>query len=158
MREAHVPTEHPAAEEAPRVPSPYAHQRRSRRGQSPAPAGPHPAVGLIGRVHGRAAFASLARAPRHARRSIAVRCVSGGDAAPPRVAYGVGRAVGGAVTRNRVRRRLRAAVRECQRQLAPGGSYLVTAGPEALRMPFAQLVDTLRGLLKAAGQHGSAER
>lgn len=66
------------------------------------------------------------------------------------MAYGVGRATGGAVARNRARRRLRAAMHECEGQLAPGAAYLVTAGPEALTMPFGQLVETLGGLVEAA--------
>lgn len=62
---------------------------------------------------------------------------------PPRVAYAVSRAVGPAVVRNRVRRRLRAAVRE----LAPApGDYLVSASPSAAGASFSQL----RGHLAAA--------
>jgi ribonuclease P protein component len=60
--------------------------------------------------------------------------------------------VGGAVERNRVRRRLRAAVAECEPDLVPGAAYLVSAGREVLTMPFAQLVDTLRQVLDASGQ------
>jgi ribonuclease P protein component len=157
MREAHVPAQHPAAQEAPRVPVPYAHQERPRRAQIPASAGPLPSVGLIGRVRGRATFAALARAPRHGRGSITVRSIPGADDTPPRVAYGVGRGTGGAVVRNRARRRLRAAVRECETQLASGAAYLVTAGPEALTMPFGQLVETLQALFKAARPHARRE-
>jgi ribonuclease P protein component len=54
------------------------------------------------------------------------------------------------VARNRVRRRLRAAVRACAAQLAPGATYLVSAGPEAVTMPFTELVETLGGLFEAA--------
>jgi ribonuclease P protein component len=159
MREAHVPTEHPAAEEAPRVPVSHAHPGRSGRAQGPSPAGPHASVGLIGRVRRRADFAALARAQRHARGSLAVRAIPGPEKTPPRVAYGLaGRAGGGAVARNRVRRRLRAAARECEGQLAPGAAYLVSAGPEALTMPFADLVETLGALFEAARPRGWAEQ
>ena len=58
------------------------------------------------------------------------------DARSPRVAYAVGRRVGNAVVRNRVRRRLRAAVRAHADALDPHASYLFTAGREALTMPF----------------------
>jgi ribonuclease P protein component len=150
MREAHVPTEHPAAQEAPRVPVPYAHPRRSGDTQGPSPARPQPSVGLIGRVRGRATFAALARAQRHAQGSITLRCIRGEGTGAPRVAYGVGRRTGGAVARNRVRRRLRAAVRACAAQLAPGATYLVSAGPEAVKMSFTELVETLGGLFEAA--------
>jgi ribonuclease P protein component len=53
-----------------------------------------------------------------------------------RVAYAVGRAVGGAVERNRLRRRLRAIVRDAE--LAPG-AYLVAVAPPAARLTFAEL-------------------
>jgi ribonuclease P protein component len=69
------------------------------------------------------------------------------------VAYGVGRTVGGAVDRNRVRRRLRAAVAECEADLVPGSAYLVSAGREVLTVPFAELVDSLRYALEASGPH-----
>jgi ribonuclease P protein component len=53
-----------------------------------------------------------------------------------RVAYAVSRAVGGAVDRNRVRRRLRAIVRGAE--LAPG-AYLVAVAPAAALLPFDEL-------------------
>ena len=57
-------------------------------------------------------------------------------AAPARVAFAIGRRVGGAVERNRLRRRLRAALAEFD--LAPG-SYLVAAGPEAAHLSWTEL-------------------
>jgi ribonuclease P protein component len=53
---------------------------------------------------------------------------------PPRVAFAIGRRVGKAVVRNRVRRRLRHVLAELERSSAPGlpgGSYLVVARPGA---------------------------
>lgn len=46
------------------------------------------------------------------------------------MAYAIGRRVGGAVDRNRLRRRLRAIVAEVGPELVPG-DYLVSAGPAA---------------------------
>jgi ribonuclease P protein component len=63
-----------------------------------------------------------------------VPAASGGSEV--RVAYAVGRTVGGAVVRNRVRRRLRALVAALP--LAPG-DYLVSVGPEAADLPFPEL-------------------
>jgi ribonuclease P protein component len=54
------------------------------------------------------------------------------------VAYAVGRAVGGAVVRNRLRRRLRGVVCELGPQLRPG-AYLVGVAPEAASLPFREL-------------------
>jgi len=73
--------------------------------------------------------------------------VLGSHLEPPRVAFSVSRSVGDAVTRNRVRRRLRAAVREHARTLEPGTAYLVGAAPGSADVPYAQLSSTLRAIL-----------
>ena len=62
---------------------------------------------------------------------------------PPAVAYAVGRRAGTAVARNRLRRRLRAAVHDQAELLAPDTAYLVGAEPEAAAMSFAVLSDAL---------------
>ncbi|CAN5206934.1 hypothetical protein BH24ACT1_BH24ACT1_04090 [soil metagenome] len=66
--------------------------------------------------------------------------VAAPDAHPPRVAYAVGRQVGSAVVRNRVRRRLRVAAAELATAgaLAPG-NYLVIASPATARATFTTL-------------------
>jgi ribonuclease P protein component len=53
------------------------------------------------------------------------------------VAYAIGRAVGPAVTRNRLRRRLRALL--ATRAALPAGLYLVGATPAAAGRSFAEL-------------------
>jgi ribonuclease P protein component len=152
MREAHVPAEQPKAQEAPRLPVPHAKPGRSGGAQGPTPARPHAPVGLIWRVRDRATFAVLARADRHARGPVTVRFVPGESETPPRVAYAVG-GVGNAVARNRLRRRLRAAVARAEVELTAGGAYLVSARREALTMPFDALVEALTALFRAAGGH-----
>jgi ribonuclease P protein component len=62
---------------------------------------------------------------------------------PPAVAYAVGRRTGNAVARNRLRRRLRAAIRERAELLAPDTAYLVGADSSALTMSFAALSDAI---------------
>jgi ribonuclease P protein component len=59
----------------------------------------------------------------------------------------VGRRVGGAVARNRLRRRLRAAVRASADRLEPGTAYLFSAGPKAMTMSFQALERAVRDLL-----------
>ncbi len=59
------------------------------------------------------------------------------------MAYGLGRKVGSAVERNRLRRRLRAVIRELGPGLVPG-AYLVAAGPAAKDMSFKDLRNQLR--------------
>ena len=55
---------------------------------------------------------------------------------PPRVAFAIGRRVGSAVVRNRLRRRLRAALGELRP--APG-DYLVACDADAASLPFSDL-------------------
>ena len=62
--------------------------------------------------------------------------VPGLEGTPPRVAFAIGRRVGPAVVRNRLRRRLRAALVELHP--APG-DYLVVCDPDAASLPFSDL-------------------
>jgi len=74
----------------------------------------------------------------------------GDPSLPPRVAYAVGRRVGPAVVRNRVRRRLRALTAAHRAELQPGGAYLFGAGPAAATIPFAELDAAMGRLLAVA--------
>lgn len=71
-----------------------------------------------------------------------------------RVAFAVGRKVGGAVARNRWRRRLRAIVAGCSAELPPG-DYLIGLGPDVASLSFEELreqvIDTMR---RASGRSG----
>jgi ribonuclease P protein component len=85
------------------------------------------------------------------RKGFWLRTVRSGPAEdPPRVAYALGRSVGGAVLRNRIRRRLRAAVRDCAGALEPGRAYLFGARPDAASMPYRELVGAVEHLLRGA--------
>lgn len=66
------------------------------------------------------------------------------------VAYAIPRRTGGAVVRNRLRRRLRAAVEELAGDMAPG-AYLIAPDPAAVDMDFGELTRRLRQSLTAAG-------
>jgi len=76
-----------------------------------------------------------------------------GEAAQPRVAYAVGKRVGKAVVRNRLRRRLRAAVAGVT-GLEPG-AYLVVAGPGASGLSYEDLRTKVVTAMTAAsmGRH-----
>jgi ribonuclease P protein component len=74
--------------------------------------------------------------------------------APPRVAYAVGRPVGNAVVRNRVRRRLRAAAREHRPLLTPSWGYLVRATPAAAQITYRELASDLARALRDLGANG----
>ena len=65
-------------------------------------------------------------------------------AGPPRVAFAINRKVGNAVTRNKVRRRLRSIVGELDREAdggLPGGTYLLTVRPEVTSLSYRDLAD-----------------
>ena len=93
---------------------------------------------MVWRIGDRATFEALRRSGRRARRGpVTVTYAPVGEGPQARVAYAVGRRVGNAVTRNRVRRRLRAAVAQAA-GLRPG-AYLVAAGPAAAGTDYEEL-------------------
>jgi ribonuclease P protein component len=68
----------------------------------------------------------------------------------PQVAYAVGRGVGNAVTRNRVRRRLRAAVRAESAVVRPDSAYLVGTTPAGADASYEELRAALAEALRSA--------
>jgi ribonuclease P protein component len=81
---------------------------------------------------------------------LAVRFVRNG-LGQTRFGFSTGRKLGSAVTRNRVRRRLRVAVRNLVPGLERGWDVLIVARPESARASFMQLLDALEGLFRRAG-------
>ena len=102
------------------------------------------------RIQDRATFEALRRSRHRGRRGhITVTFVAVGDDSRPRVAYAVGRRLGGAVERNRLRRRLRSAVSviESEAGLSPG-AYLVAPGRETSKMEYEELVSTVHKAIR----------
>jgi len=94
----------------------------------------------VWRVRDRASFAALRREGERRRAGpLTVTRLADGST-PPRVAYAIGRPVGTAVDRNRLRRRLRAIVAGLD--LEPG-TYLVGAGPAASTLSDQELRATV---------------
>ncbi len=91
---------------------------------------------------------ALARARRLRQGPVWLRSVTAGDG-PPRVAFAIPRSVGNAVERNRVRRRLRAAVAGNASELRAGGAYLFGADRRLLHAPFTTLESAVRDILRA---------
>ena len=138
MSEANLPTEQPAASQAPRFPSPDVDQGRAGHLEGAPAQGPSSPVGVIWRVEHRDTFEALRRGRRRRDGPLTISWVPGDPAEPPRVAYTIGRRVGPAVVRNRLRRRLRMLIRQAAADLRPG-AYLVGASPEAAHLTYAQL-------------------
>jgi ribonuclease P protein component len=132
MGEATVPAEQSAPGQEARIPAPDVDASRARHHQGPPDQRPRPPVG----ISSRATFVALNRVRRVRRGKLSIAWLDDGAPPPPRVAYAIGRHVGGAVVRNRLRRRLRVLAR--QSSLAPG-AYLVSAGQGAGEVPFATL-------------------
>lgn len=68
-----------------------------------------------------------------------------------RLAVPVGKRIGSAVIRNRVRRRIREAFLALERKLRPGGDIIIVARSAARAASFGVLVDELRKAFSDAG-------
>ena len=155
MSEAHVSTEQPETGQAPRVPSPDVDKRRQGHPVRPSAQGSSAPVGLIWSIRDRTTFGTLRRSGRRVRRGpVTVTWVPGDPSDPPRVAYAVGRMVGGAVVRNRVKRRLRAISQEA-RPLLHSGAYLVGVNAKATSLSYRDLRATVFEALGALDAPGS---
>ena len=150
--EAYVSTQCPASCEEARLSCSHEHSRRTEHPQESPRQGPRPTLGLIQRIHGRHAFSTLSRDGRRIRRSSlwCSWCPQPSSNAT-RVAYSIGRACGPAVTRNRLRRRLRAIIRSLdQHEPLPPGLLLIGAKPGAVELTFDQLRTETEQLLRSA--------
>jgi ribonuclease P protein component len=179
--QAHVPAEQPAPSQGARLPSADAYPGRPRSLVLAPPQGPRPRVGLTGSGHpgsvvlerrhrltSTTGFVATTRGGRRAGTRtlvlhLAVRSHPGapprGAPAPdvddaPRVGFAVGRPVGNAVIRNRVRRRLRHLVAERLTRLPAACDLVVRGLPPAAEATYSALG---RDLDKALVRLGLAE-
>lgn len=114
----------------------------------------------LGRLTRRQEFLRVAGAQRrHATPGLVLqtRRLAENEAAPgprPRIGYTASRKVGGAVARNRARRRLRAAVAKIMpTHAAPDYDYVVVARQGTLTRPFTGLLGDLENALRRLGTY-----
>jgi ribonuclease P protein component len=150
MGEANLPAQEAQAHAHTWLPRSNADKGRPGGDQGPAAQGPSQADRLTWRIRDRATFDALTTRRRTRRGAVSLAVFDVGDGAPPRVAYSVGKRVGPSVTRNRVRRRLRAAVAGHRAQLKPGRAYLLGASPTAAAASYAELAAAVGELLGAS--------
>jgi ribonuclease P protein component len=111
------------------------------------------------RITDRATFEALRRSGRRARSGPVSVVYLNDDGDRARVGYAVGRRIGGAVERNRLRRRMRAVIQEIEKEtgLRPG-AYLVAPGRTASGLGHDELSRTLREAMRRAQMAGTARR
>lgn len=97
----------------------------------------------LARLKKRAEFLAAAGGARTGGRCVMMQARPRGDDAPARVGFTVTKKVGNAVERNRIRRRLRAAVERCAAAATPGCDYVLVARRPAITMSFEALVAEL---------------
>ncbi|WMT87457.1 ribonuclease P protein component [Pelagibacterium sp. 26DY04] len=94
------------------------------------------------RLKKRAQFLKAARGKKIARRGFVLQAVAVADPVPG-VGYTVTKKTGNAPERNRIKRRLREAVRASSDRLVPGHDYVLIGRRESLTQPFDALTREL---------------
>ncbi|WP_311032477.1 ribonuclease P protein component [Mesorhizobium koreense] len=93
-----------------------------------------------GRLRKRAEFLAVRQGEKRRGRLFLLEVLERGDGGEPRVGFTVTKKVGNAVTRNRIRRRLKEAVRtHAAGDTADGNDYVIVGRRDILDVPFGAL-------------------
>ncbi len=96
------------------------------------------------RLRKRAEFLAVRRGETRRGRLFALEVLDRGDAGAPRVGFTVTKKAGNAVRRNRIRRRLKEAVRcHAAGDMTQGNDYVIVGRSDILSAPFGQLAAEL---------------
>jgi len=101
-----------------------------------------PDKATLRRLTKRAQFLNAARGARAGRTGFTLQSI-GVETSPPGVGLTVTKKAGNSPERNRIKRRLRAALRACADQLRPQHDYVVVGRRDALSLPFSKVVSDL---------------
>ncbi|MCP4386423.1 MAG: ribonuclease P protein component [Hyphomicrobiales bacterium] len=110
------------------------------------------------RLRRRREFRAVARGRRTASRGFVLQALrSHENGGPARFGFTVTRKTGNAVMRNRIRRRLKEAVRlSAETTAEPGTDYVLIGRRAALSLPFGRLVDDLKLGMATLSRNGTA--
>ncbi len=147
MHETYFPTKQPSPLQEAWFSSSYEYPRWSRDLEVSPRKGSSPAFRLIGRIRHREVFSRLSKEGTYVR-SHGLWCslVLDNSLEYAHIGYAIGRQVGGAVERNRIKRQLRALFGAKSRQLRPGW-YLVGVTPKAAGSSWDQIGDMVDRLI-----------
>jgi len=153
--QAHLPAEQPSPREGPRLPSSHAYACGSRHLVGTSPQGPHRTLGINPTVLSRARrivnpldFKRVVRRGSRVTGSYLVVYLEGGEGSPGRAGFIVAKTIGGAITRNLVKRRLRSATRELLDRFS--GDLVVRALPASASASYVALEAELMELIDRA--------
>ncbi len=100
------------------------------------------ANGALRRLKQRSQFTRAARGNRAGRPAFGLQAIQVDEAAPG-VGFTVTKKIGNSPERNRIKRRLRAAVGQCASDFVPAHDYVLVGRREALSEPFDRLIKDL---------------
>ena len=112
----------------------------------------------VGRLKSRPQFLAVRHGEARKGRTFLLEVLDRKDEAPPRVGFTVTKKHGNAVERNRMRRRLKEAVRlHAGFAMQPGHDYVVVARRDVLTAPFEKLVSELVQRIETRPKHRRPE-